>query len=105
MASEVQAICSEKSLKEILVDLHKTKSVEFTINRIFDGNFLEGTHLDLSLKVSKSSFPIHLLDKKDYVTTTKSLGANSIRANNCNDVLLPVDETFYTDFTKTSNSR
>jgi hypothetical protein len=38
MASEVQAICGEKSLEEILVDLYKTQSVELTINRIFDGN-------------------------------------------------------------------
>lgn len=38
MASEVQAICGEKNLEEILVDLYKTQSVELTINRIFDGN-------------------------------------------------------------------
>ena len=38
MASEVQAICNEKNLEEILVDLYKTRNVELTINRIFDGN-------------------------------------------------------------------
>jgi hypothetical protein len=38
MASEVQAICSEKNLEEILVDLYKTRNVEHTINRILDGN-------------------------------------------------------------------
>ncbi|CAI2168802.1 756_t:CDS:2 [Funneliformis geosporum] len=64
MASEVQAICSEKSFEEILVDLHKTRNVEVTINRIFDGKFLEGTRFD-TLKRSTFSFPIHLLDEKD----------------------------------------
>ncbi|CAG8729039.1 4192_t:CDS:2, partial [Funneliformis caledonium] len=64
MAIEVQAICSEKSFEEILVDLHKTRNAELTINRIFDGNFLEGTRFD-TLKKSKFSFPIHLLDEKD----------------------------------------
>ena len=38
MANEVQIICSKESLEEILVDLCKTRSVELTINRIFDGN-------------------------------------------------------------------
>ncbi|CAG8435963.1 uncharacterized protein OCT59_010764 [Rhizophagus irregularis] len=82
MASEVQAICGEKSLEEILVDLYKTQSVELTINRIFDGNFLEGTRLD-PLKVSKISFPIHLLNE-DYVTSTKN---QPIKTNFNNELL------------------
>ena len=60
--------------------------------------FLEGTRLDPSLELSKFSFPIYLLDKKDYVTSTKS----NPRTNNRDDELLSTDKTFYPDFTEIS---
>ncbi|KAF8940655.1 hypothetical protein BGZ58_005391 [Dissophora ornata] len=40
MAREVLAVCSDRSLKDIIEDLTMTKSSEMTINRIFDGQFL-----------------------------------------------------------------
>ncbi|KAI9101641.1 hypothetical protein DFS34DRAFT_675146 [Phlyctochytrium arcticum] len=47
-ADQVSAIFPQAQRSKVLVDLRKTHSVEVTINRLFDGNFLEGTHLDPS---------------------------------------------------------
>ncbi|KAJ3089770.1 putative monocarboxylate transporter mch1 [Quaeritorhiza haematococci] len=52
-AQEVLALCPEKKLDEVIADLQKTQSVEHTINRIFDGQFLEGTTLDPSLQFAQ----------------------------------------------------
>ncbi|KAK4514259.1 putative cell survival pathways protein [Mucor velutinosus] len=54
LVDQVLAIDSSKSRSDILIDLKHTKSVETTINRIFDGDFLNGTERDLS----KSAFLI-----------------------------------------------
>ncbi|RUS21004.1 ERCC4 domain-containing protein [Endogone sp. FLAS-F59071] len=59
MATRVLALCHQQKRDEVLVDLQKTRSVELTVNRIFDGSFLEGTVLDPSLKA------IVLEDNKD----------------------------------------
>ncbi|KAL0144362.1 hypothetical protein V8B55DRAFT_1595125 [Mucor lusitanicus] len=59
LIDQVLAIDSSKSRSDILVDLKHTKSVETTINRIFDGDFLSGTERD----PSKSAFVI--LDSDD----------------------------------------
>lgn len=37
MARQVHELCSSRRLSDILVDLKKTKNVELTVNRIFDG--------------------------------------------------------------------
>ncbi|KAL9555690.1 hypothetical protein MBANPS3_002251 [Mucor bainieri] len=54
LVDQVIAIDSSKSRSDILVDLKHTKNVETTINRIFDGDFLNGTERD----PSKSAFLI-----------------------------------------------
>ncbi|GAN10156.1 ercc4 domain-containing protein [Mucor ambiguus] len=54
LIDQVLAIDSSKSRYDILVDLKHTNNVETTINRIFDGDFLNGTERD----PSKSAFLI-----------------------------------------------
>ncbi|KAG0169136.1 hypothetical protein DFQ28_003878 [Apophysomyces sp. BC1034] len=49
MTQQVHELCSSRRLSEIRIDLLKTKSVEATLNRIWDGGFLEGTVRDPSL--------------------------------------------------------
>ncbi|KAJ3030279.1 crossover junction endonuclease eme1 [Rhizophlyctis rosea] len=48
-ARNVRALCPNVSTEDVLVDLKKTGSVDLTVNRIFDGQFLEGTERDPSL--------------------------------------------------------
>ncbi|RKO93094.1 hypothetical protein BDK51DRAFT_29782 [Blyttiomyces helicus] len=50
-AQEVLLICSHVSLDDVLLDLGKTRNPEETVNRIFDGRFLEGTARDPSYQV------------------------------------------------------
>jgi len=63
MADEVSAVCPDVSPDDILIDLRKTNSTLNTINRIFDGSFLEGTSKDPSLHVAQAAKPL-MYDKK-----------------------------------------
>ncbi|KAH6569009.1 hypothetical protein BASA62_005135 [Batrachochytrium salamandrivorans] len=58
-AEQVLSMSPDTTLEDALLDLAKTGSLERTMNRIFDGQFLEGTERDLSLVVMKecSSLP------------------------------------------------
>ncbi|RHZ46109.1 hypothetical protein Glove_634g22 [Diversispora epigaea] len=65
MARDVMAICGERDFEQILVDLQKTRSVEITLNRIFDGNFLEGTQLNLcSFKEKEGPFSLSMINHR-----------------------------------------
>ncbi|KAF7725982.1 putative monocarboxylate transporter mch1 [Apophysomyces ossiformis] len=50
MTQQVYELCSSRRLSEIRIDLQKTNSVEVTLERIWEGGFLEGTIRDPSLK-------------------------------------------------------
>ncbi|KAI8354666.1 hypothetical protein BD560DRAFT_210507 [Blakeslea trispora] len=46
LVDQVLDIDNSKDRHDVLIDLKYTKSVEATINRIFDGQFLKGTLQD-----------------------------------------------------------
>ncbi|KAI8637248.1 hypothetical protein BD408DRAFT_447770 [Parasitella parasitica] len=48
LVQQVLAIDCSKSRSDVILDLKLTKSVEATLNRIFDGQFLDGTERDPS---------------------------------------------------------
>ncbi|KND04284.1 uncharacterized protein SPPG_00020 [Spizellomyces punctatus DAOM BR117] len=54
-AEQVLAFFPHVAKNKILVDLRKTHSLELTVNRIVDGQFLEGTYLDPSYDVILSN--------------------------------------------------
>ncbi|TPX69605.1 hypothetical protein SpCBS45565_g02357 [Spizellomyces sp. 'palustris'] len=54
-AEQALALFPHVTKNKILVDLRKTHSLELTVNRIVDGQFLEGTYLDPSYDVILSN--------------------------------------------------
>eukprot|EP00123_Amoebidium_parasiticum_P005113 comp16358_c1_seq1/m.14198 comp16358_c1_seq1/g.14198 ORF comp16358_c1_seq1/g.14198 comp16358_c1_seq1/m.14198 type:complete len:333 (-) comp16358_c1_seq1:549-1547(-) len=56
---EVLSVCPDLRRKDVLRDLAHTKSVEATINRIFDGRFLEGVENTPPEEESNSSWYNH----------------------------------------------
>ncbi|KAG0294253.1 hypothetical protein BGZ98_001840 [Dissophora globulifera] len=55
MAREVLSVCSTSSLKDIIEDLTMTGSSEMTINRIFDGQFLQPLQVQRLTSASMAS--------------------------------------------------
>ncbi|KAI9480285.1 MAG: hypothetical protein EXX96DRAFT_174920 [Benjaminiella poitrasii] len=75
LVDQILAIDSTKSRDDIALDLKHTKSVEATVNRIFDGQFLNGTDRDPSLSAfvildsdEEQEIITHSVEKNKYVS-------------------------------------
>ncbi|EGF82095.1 hypothetical protein BATDEDRAFT_87135 [Batrachochytrium dendrobatidis JAM81] len=94
-AEHVVAMCPGTTFSNALVDLSKTGSLEQTINRIFDGQFLEGTERDPSLVTIK-----HYMAQSDDLHQTP----RQCHSTDCLDAIL-ISDTPYPNSPTRKNSQ